>query len=357
MTRRITVNARFLTQPLTGVQRVALETLRRMPPMTLFSPGPARAEFTGLEHHEHVVAPSVFPSIAWDQMVIPRVAAKSTLWSPTGLFPVRHPKGVMVIHDMAIIDRPEYYDPMYARLFGLVWPIAVKRAVHITTPSAFSRDRICERYGVPMERVTIVPLGVAPAWFDDGNQSQELVRAAGVDRPYVLAVGAVSARKNYTRLLEAWALAEGRLGDIDLVVVGRSGLKFSNVGAGFTAPRRVRYLPHVSDETLRALYAHAVAFLYPSLYEGFGLPLLEAMAAGTPVLTSNVTSMPEVSDGAALLVDPLSTESIADGIWRLCTDEGLRDELRAKGRARAAACTWERSAAMTLRVLEQVADG
>ena len=357
MTDRIAVNARFLTQPLTGVQRVALETLRRVPPMTLYSPGPSRAEYTGLEHHEHVVAPSVLRSLAWDQAVIPRVAAKRVLWAPAGLFPLRHRKGVMVIHDMAIIERPEYYDRMYAKLFGVVWPIAVKRAVHITTPSAFSRDRICERFDVPPERVTVVPLGVSPVWFTAGDQEEEAVRGAGVDRPYVLAVGAVSARKNYDRLLEAWSLVEGRLGDVELVVVGRSGLKFSNAAGGFTAPHRVRYLPHVSDETLRALYANAMAFLYPSLYEGFGLPLLEAMAAGTPVLTSNVTSMPEVSDGAALLVDPLSTESIADGIWRLCSDAGLRDTLRAKGRARAAACTWERSAAMTLRVLEQVGDG
>lgn len=356
MSDRIAVNARFLTQPLTGVQRVALETLRRVPPMTLYSPGPARPEFTGLEQHELVVAPSMFRSIAWDQVVIPRVAARRTLWAPTGLFPVRHRKGVMVIHDMAIIDRPEYYDRTYARLFAFIWPMAVKRASHITTPSAFSRNRICERFGVPVEKVTVVPLGVSPVWFGSGTREDDVVRGIGVDRPYVLAVGAVSARKNYDRLLAAWAMAEERLGDIELVVVGRSGLRFSNAGDGFRAPRRVQYLPHVDDATLRALYANAVAFLYPSLYEGFGLPLLEAMAAGTPVLTSNVTSMPEVSDGAALLVDPLSTESIADGIWRLCTDSALRDALRAQGRTRAAACTWERSAAMTMDVLEQVAD-
>jgi len=350
--RRVAVNGRFLTQALTGVQRVALEVLRRVEPMTLFTPKPPRQEYSGLEHHDIVVAPSVFGSIAWDQMALPGLAAGATLLAPVGLFPIRHTRGVMFVHDLAVVDHPEFYDRMYGTAFRMALPLALRRAAHILTPSAFTRQRLLELYDVPESRTSVIPLGVSPDWFDPVDAGR--LRSMGIDRPYLLAVGAVSARKNYRRLLDGWALVESRLPDVEIIIVGREGLKFANGDMALRAPARMRHVPHVDDESLRALYSGALAFVYPSLYEGFGLPVLEAMAAGTPVLTSNVTSMPEVSAGAAVLVDPHSAESIADGIWSLCTNAALRADLRAQGRLRAAASTWEATARGIMAILREL---
>jgi alpha-1,3-rhamnosyl/mannosyltransferase len=171
----------------------------------------------------------------------------------------------------------------------------------------------------------------------------------------VLAVGTLEPRKNLPRLIAAWTrLPEELRSAHALALVGPRGWDDEEVLAAARAAG-VRLLGRVGDAQLHALYANATAFAYPSLYEGFGLPVLEAMAAGAPVLTSLSSSLPEVAGDAALLVDPRDTAAIAAGLERLLRDAGLRERLRVAGRARAAAFSWERTARETHALLAQLA--
>jgi glycosyltransferase involved in cell wall biosynthesis len=163
-------------------------------------------------------------------------------------------------------------------------------------------------------------------------------------------VGAVSPRKNFKGLLTAWALSKQGAEGVTLVVVGKEGLRFSGGASLGHLPDSVHHLGVVDDEDLARLYSGAKGLLYPSLYEGFGLPILEAMSSGCPVLTSNCTAMPEVAGPAAILVDPLSEESIADGINRLAQPE-LAAELRARGLERCRQFSWQRTARITEQTL------
>jgi glycosyltransferase involved in cell wall biosynthesis len=174
-------------------------------------------------------------------------------------------------------------------------------------------------------------------------------------KPYVLAVGTLEPRKNLERLISAWSSldANARAGHV-LALVGPVGWDAAPILAA-ARDQGAQLLGRVREEELRALYAGASAFAYPSLYEGFGLPVLEAMAAGAPVLTSNVSSLPEVAGDAALLVDPTDVTAIATGLSRLLSDPALAESLRARGRARAAEFSWERTARETLALLRSIA--
>jgi glycosyltransferase involved in cell wall biosynthesis len=161
-------------------------------------------------------------------------------------------------------------------------------------------------------------------------------------------------RKNLTRLLAAWQRIQPRLDGLSLVLVGAKGHVFRDAGLA-APPPGVHLTSYLGDDVLPAVYGGAEAFVYPSVYEGFGLPLLEAMASGTPVVTSNVTALREVAGEAAFTVDPLDIESIAHGIERVATDAGLRTALSQKGLERARRFTWERAATETWQVLEAAA--
>jgi len=181
----------------------------------------------------------------------------------------------------------------------------------------------------------------------------------GIERPYVLFVGTLQPRKNLARVLEAFGSVVARGLPHRLVLVGQRGWLadpiFAAVQASEPAAReRIHLTGYLADDDLPLVYTGADALIFPSLYEGFGLPALEAMACGTPVLTSDTSSLPEVVGEAALTVDPLDTAAIAAGLERLATDEPLRRELRGRGLARAARFTWRRAAERTLAVLEAV---
>jgi glycosyltransferase involved in cell wall biosynthesis len=173
-------------------------------------------------------------------------------------------------------------------------------------------------------------------------------------RPYVLAAGTLEPRKNLERLLDAWAQLAPALRDAhELVLVGPAGWEADSI-LGRARGAGVRITGYVPDEELAALYGGCELFCYPSLYEGFGLPVLEAMRAGAPVITSNVSSLPEVAGDAAVMVDPLSVDAIGSAIARLLVDPDERARLRNAGRARAAAFSWERTASELRDVLRRI---
>jgi glycosyltransferase involved in cell wall biosynthesis len=218
-------------------------------------------------------------------------------------------------------------------------------AVRLLVPSAATARDLVELYGVEPERVAVIPLGVEPPAEPDRAGARRLLGDLGVRGPFLLAVGTLEPRKNLPRLLAAFGEVTDELPDHHLVVVGPVG--WGPALRPTWESVRVKLAGPVGDATLHALYQAADGLAYPSLYEGFGLPVLEAMAHGVPVLTSDRSSLPEVAGDAALLVDPVDRGAIAKGLVRLVGDGALRRRLAAAGRRRAAGFSWPATAAAT----------
>jgi len=263
---------------------------------------------------------------------------------------------VVTIFDALPWSHPEWLTRANVASHRLVVRPAVRRAAAVVTAATHAKGEIAAAYGIPAERIHVVPLGV-DASFSPGAVAEELLTGLGVRRPFVLTVGTLQPRKNLEAALSAFELLVARGADLTLVVAGGAGW-----AAAATAERierspareRVVLTGHVSDDALLALYRAAQCFVFPSRYEGFGLPVLEAMAAGTPVVCSDRTSLPEVAGGAALLVSPDEVEDIAGAIARVTESPQLRERLVDEGLQQAARFSWERCADETVAVYRAV---
>jgi glycosyltransferase involved in cell wall biosynthesis len=267
---------------------------------------------------------------------------------------------VVSVHDISYESHPEFFPARTRVRMRALVPRTVRSAAAVITISEFSRLDIAERYRVDPARIIVTPLAAAPHFhpLTPGKEQATLDRL-GINGPYVLAVGNVQPRKNLVRLLEAFAAVRRRT-DLPhrLVLVGRRAYRGDAILARQEAlgiASHVLATGFVTDEDLVALYSGADVFAYPSLYEGFGLPVLEAMACVSPVLTSDTTALPEVVGDAAELVDPWSVSVIADALYRLLTTATLRDTLRDRGIRRALEFSWQRLAEQTLAVYKQAA--
>jgi glycosyltransferase involved in cell wall biosynthesis len=251
---------------------------------------------------------------------------------------------VAVIHDLTPFIMPRASGVLHGFYQRLYFRLAARRATHVITDSENSRLDICRLLRVPEERVTAVPLAVLPSLgVTDVPELDELRTRFGFPGPYILYAGAIHPRKNVERLVDAFTAVKRDEGVPHCLVIAGERRWLSG-GIDRLARSDVVLTGRVSDRELAGLYRHAALFVYPSLYEGFGLPVLEAMTMGTPVVTSRASALPEVAGDAAVLVDPESVDSIAEGIGRLLSDDALAGELREKGRTRAAEFTWTETA-------------
>jgi glycosyltransferase involved in cell wall biosynthesis len=307
---------------------------------------------------EHVVEPLSPPTnLGWTLVGLPLAARRgrvdvvhapaytSPFWAPA---PV-----VLTIHDVSYARHPEWYPYRRDSLRRAFYRRSATSAAHIITVSEFSAGEIRLAYGIPASRITVVPHGV------DGPALQTTAMSAlppGVAEPYLLHVGDLHARRNLTIVLDALLAARRRLGLLARLTLVLAGV---DRGEGDALVRRVREAGErealvmvgvVSDVELGALYRRAIALTYPSLYEGFGLPVLEAMAAGTPVLASRAASMPEVLGECGLLLDPHDVDAWTDAIARVAEDPEGRRRMQDAGRTRAAGFTWAKAARQTLDV-------
>jgi glycosyltransferase involved in cell wall biosynthesis len=348
MTKSIIMNTRVLQSHTTGVQRYILELQARFGgEVDVVAPKQCLA---GVQGH------------AWEQFALPARVRGKVLFSPSNTGPLAISRQVVTLHDVVPLDHPEWLNPKFAAWYRFLTPRLVKRAAHIITISEFSKERILAHTGIDDSHITVIPNGV-DSRFRPHTQDELVEQSKGLDLPsrhYVLCVGSLEPRKNLVRLLQAWSRIQADIpSDIWLVLTGKRGNSrvFANAAGMDTLPPRVHLTGHVADHVLPALYAGAMVFAYPSVYEGFGLPPLEAMASGVPVLTGNQASLPEVVGDAGVMLDPYDVEAIAEGLNRLIEDSSLRSQLRAKGLERARLFNWDKAAERTWTILDRLALG
>ena len=270
---------------------------------------------------------------------------------------------VVSIHDLSFEHLPQTFKRRSRTQLRLTVRHSARRAAKILTLSEHTRRDIIETYGIEPTRITAIPLA-APGHFAPVEDYRELQRVRhnyGIDGPYILSVGSIQPRKNLTRLVNAYATLRGKYAQTELpklVLVGKRAWLYDETLRTLEqtgVSESVVLTGYVPEADLPALYSGALCFVYPSFFEGFGLPPLEAMKCGTPVIVGNKTSLPEVVGDAGVTVDPFDTSSIAAAIESLINDSVLRRELSVKGRKRAETFDWLETARQTLAIYEQVA--
>jgi glycosyltransferase involved in cell wall biosynthesis len=341
MTLEPCVNLRTLGSHLTGVQRYLLSLLPHLPPQ-LGSIKPSRT-LQGIKGH------------LWEQLYLPTQLKRRLLWSPGNTGPLGVSRQVLTVHDAAALDHPEWFEPKFALWYSTLLPRLVRKVSAIITVSQFSKERIVQRTGVEPERVQVIANGVDRRFQPiDQRTVKEAINRLGLTEPYILFVGSLEPRKNLKVLLESWQL--GNFDGATLAVAGTTGRVFQSFQAE-CVPKGVRFLGRIDDDVLPILYSGAAGFVYASIYEGFGLPPLEALACGRPVAVSDIPALREVCEDAAVYFDPFSPKDLSSKLeWLLRLDSLQRAVQAERGLQRAAFYRWETAAAETWRILEEAAN-
>ncbi|MDQ3209084.1 MAG: glycosyltransferase family 4 protein [Gemmatimonadota bacterium] len=358
----VLVNARHLAGAHTGIEVYMHQLLGALGrtgrvQITALSWAPLGLNLPGVREVVPAVRPEIggLRAILWklwfDQWYALRAVAPAggvLLHSMDGFLPYSlraRDRCVATVHDLGWQVHPELYDRKLRMTYAALFPWVLRRANRMIAVSQYTADDLMRRAGVPASRIDVIYHGLDPVFTAPNG----LTGSAPSTSPYVLAVGGVSPRKNTRRLIEAFVRWRGRGGhrkDYQLRITGASlDRDYAQAGAGL--PEGVRLLGYVDKAELPSLYAGASAFLYPGIYEGFGLPIIEAMACGGPVITSTTGATPEVAGGAAILVDPFSVESIEAGIERATRPEEAA-RLRALGFERARLFNWSDAADATV---------
>jgi alpha-1,3-rhamnosyl/mannosyltransferase len=368
---RIVLDARTATDHFPGIGRYVVNlarALRSIAPeldLTLLRDPAATAQRLALPDLPTVEC-AVSPFSIKQQWIVPRQlrGINATVYhSPYYLMPYRSGvPTVLTAHDLIPEVYPRFYTPAQRLVFCWAHGLALRTARITVAVSAATRTDLIERLGARPDRVVVIPEAADPRFAPQPATAIQVVRDKyGLPDRYVLYVGSNKAHKNLLRLVEAWKIltADTDLAGARLVIAGHWDPHFPQ--ARELAERlglmdQVRFAGPISEDDLPAVYAGARVFVFPSLYEGFGLPVLEAMACGTPVVCSSTSSLPEVVGDAALTVDPLDEQALAAVMARALGDVAQREEMRARGLAQAARFSWERTAQETLAVYRLAAD-
>ncbi len=343
----IYLNARFLTHPITGVQRYALEISKQLvellPELRCVAP-------CDILHHQEAEALGVerigtHRGHAWEQFDLPRFLkhqGSPLLLNLANTAPLLYRNQVTTLHDVAFARFPENFTWPFRLAYQLVAPRTLRNSRKVMTVSEFSRQEICALYRTPPDKVCVIPNAVSA-------QFRPVSVPAG--ERYILAVSSLNRQKNFHGLLDAFALLTQN--SHRLYIVGSLQRNFTDSGLlqRIEANPRIRLLGRVSDAELVTLYSGADAFVFPSFYEGFGLPPLEAQACGCPVIVANTASLPEVCQDAALYCSPHDPQDIAAQIQKLISHPQLAARLREKGLANTARYSWKGSALKLLQEL------
>lgn len=331
----IVVNGRFLTRRVTGVERYGQEILKHFPSGGYRIEKPASA-LSGFRGH------------IWEQFALPqKLNSKSILWSPANTGPLLASNQSLTIHDLSPLEHPEWFRGTFAMWYRLFLPMLVRRVRIVFTPSEYVKQRVMSRFGTM--NVIVTANGV------DSRRFNPKARQESHNLPpcYILFVGSIEPRKNITALLQAWDAIKDFFRDTWLIVAGASGPVFQPVTFSRNI-ERVCFLDYVEEEALPGLYAGAMLFVLPSFDEGFGLSPLEAMASGTPVITSNGGALPEVVGNAGLIFDLTRPDTLSTMMKQCLSDLNLRQSMREKGLARAKSYSWQNTADLVWNTLNEI---
>jgi glycosyltransferase involved in cell wall biosynthesis len=336
------VNTRFLYQKTTGVQRYAKNILAHFPNYQSITP-PSWAS-KGVKGH------------LWEQSYLPlQIKKNDLLWSPTNTGPLYLKQQVITIHDLSWLEHPEWFKKSFALQYRFIASHLVKNCRHILTISKYTKEKIIEHYKIDEKKISVIYCGIDI--IEEKNLTNTFspkITSLEHDKPFLLFVGSIEPRKNIKRLLQAWKITNQSIqNDYNLVIVGSEGKVFKEQNINFNESH-IKIFGYVSDSELVYLYKKASALIYPSLYEGFGLPPLEAMKYGLPVISSNVTALPEAVGDSALMCDPYSVEDIANKINDLLENETLQKELTTKGFEQIKKFSWKNTSESTYDILSSL---
>ncbi|MEK1941819.1 MAG: glycosyltransferase family 1 protein [Pseudomonas sp.] len=345
----IYINARFLTQSITGVQRYSLEIslqLKKLLPDVRF--------VTPHNIVQHEAAAALGAEVigsrtghAWEQIDLPLFLKKNgspLLVNLANTAPLFYRNKISTLHDIAFERFPENFSWKFRKAYQLATPWTIRTSLKVITVSEFSKREICEIYKTPPSKVVVVYNAVSELFQAQSKEAEE---------PYLLAVSSLNQQKNFHGLIGAFSLLKQN--SHKLYIVGSLNKNFADPGLvkKIESDNRIKLLGRVSDEQLIDLYSGAAAFIYPSFYEGFGIPPLEAQACGCPVIVANAASLPEVCGDSALYCDPRDINDIADKIEQLISTPALAQSLTEKGRANVARFSWQASANGVLQVIRE----
>ncbi|WP_020596970.1 glycosyltransferase family 4 protein [Spirosoma panaciterrae] len=343
---KIVVNARFLTQPITGTQRFAIELSRKLKiyvPNIEFVCPPSVIHSEIAEELEVIKFGVLRQNLLWEQIELPMYLwshGNPILLNLCNIAPIMYGKNIASILDLSFHLHPEWFSKQFSLLYNTLIPIIAKRAIRIITISEYSRKDIIRYFNIPPEKIDIVHPSISSI-FENNKTSKKDITKFG---RYILAVSSIDPRKNFLGLIKAFKLAN--LNDINLVIVGSKNKVFSDEGIAelIKDDPSVFFTGYVSDNDLASLYKNASLFVYPSFFEGFGIPPLEAMASGCPTIVSNTSSLPEVCGDASLYVDPHDITNISETIKKVINDDILRHTLVNRGYNQFKKFSWDGSA-------------
>ena len=360
---QIIVNARFLTQKVTGTQRFAINIsreLKKLRPDTVFLAPPAILDHDlAVELDVKTVGSSNYriyrnlrlpANLLWEQIDLPgwlKKRGNPPLLNLVNLAPLFYANNFITIHDLAFRLYPQYFSRRFAFLYNLIVPRLARRAQRIFTVSQYSKKTLEQQLKIPAEKITVSYNAV-----DTNRWTSLKSQHSPYPWPYILAVGALEPRKNLARLIAAFQKLNND--NLRLVIVGSANKEVFKKEAIYspdkeslsTDKQHIIFTGYLADQQLNALYSHAVCFCYPSLYEGFGLPPLEAQAQGCPVIVSNRTSLPEVFATSALYCNPEDINDIQEKLETILNDSRLRQSLITSGHENLNRFSWKKSASI-----------
>jgi glycosyltransferase involved in cell wall biosynthesis len=355
MHKKIILNGRFLTRPITGVQRYAYELFAQFNRL-LSEPEYRDLELTCLVPPETATLPA-WERLSlqragrnhgnlWEQIDLPWLAGGDLLFSPANTGPFSYANQALTWHDAAVFAVPEAYSRAFRAKYWVIFKSLARRARLLLTDSRFSQRELARYLGLPLEKFQVILLG-GDHLAQVESDPTILTRLGLTHGNYFLTVASQSRHKNFAAVIQA----ARSLPESEFLAVGGSFSQVFQADEPLQLPPNLRLPGYLTDAEIKALYEHALAYLFPSFYEGFGLPVLEALNSDCPVICSSAASLPEVAGDAALYFDPRDATSLVTVLQRFLTDPTLRLQLQSRGRQQAEGFSWEKTARQTLDAL------
>ncbi|MGM5469167.1 glycosyltransferase family 4 protein [Flavobacteriaceae bacterium LMO-SS05] len=345
----IIVNARFLSQRITGVQRFAIEICKRLPKKVngreIVYVAPNGKLVTDILFDFELIQFGRLKGQLWDQIELPiflKSKGNPPLINFVGIAPIFYKRKVMFLYDLAFKHHPEWFSTAFHILYNLLVPISLKNSLLVITDSNYVKGDIHKTYGVGKGKIQVLYAATADKFLNKNLTKEKII----------LTVSSIDPRKNINRVIKAFSEIKS---EYKLVIVGSKGKSFSNIQLNENRFNdNIIFTGYLSDDKLIELYNKAEIFIYASLFEGFGIPPLEAQACNCACIVSNVTSLPEVYQESVEYCDPYSIESIKNVMGKLMNDSSLRNQLRAKGLENVKRFHWSKSANEFVKIIEGI---